>query len=204
MAFLLQQPRKKANCVCSTINSRVLLMFSLLCHGPLLIFTTPLPALSKNYELLVRLGSQPEHRIRSLLSTGAASDITISCIVFCCSFISFVARLVRILRKVCYFRTMAKLLNYYVLLYASFLHWLFYLFFFNIIFHADLWRLTSRLTAWEVAVSIANETGWRNIMNIMIAIYAFWLEVKPKFNINKSTFCHSSILNSVLNSKQTK
>ena len=51
MAFLLQEPRKKANCVCSTINSRVLLMFSLFCHGPLLIFTTPLPALSKNYEL---------------------------------------------------------------------------------------------------------------------------------------------------------
>ena len=51
MAFLHQEPRKKANCVCSTINSRVLLMFSLFCHGPLLIFTTPLPALSKNYEL---------------------------------------------------------------------------------------------------------------------------------------------------------
>ena len=51
MAFLLQEPRKKANCVCSTINSRELLMFSLFCHGPLLIFTTPLPALSKNYEL---------------------------------------------------------------------------------------------------------------------------------------------------------
>ena len=51
MAFLLQEPRKKANCVCSTINSRVLLMFSLFCHGPLLIFTTPLPALSKNYEI---------------------------------------------------------------------------------------------------------------------------------------------------------
>ena len=51
MAFLLQEPRKKANCVCSTINSRELLMFSLFCHGPFLIFTTPLPALSKNYEL---------------------------------------------------------------------------------------------------------------------------------------------------------
>ena len=73
--------------------------------------------------------------------------------------------------------------------------WLFYLFFYCKIFHADLWRLTSHLTAWEVAVSIASEIGWRNIMNIMIAIYAFWLEVKPKFNINKSTFCHSSILN---------
>ena len=96
------------------------------------------------------------------------------------------------------------LASFWALIIISLVHWLFYLFFFNIIFHADLWRLTSRLTAWEVAVSIANETGWRNIMNIMIAIYAFWLEVKPKFNINKSTFCHSSILNSVLNSKQTK
>ena len=96
------------------------------------------------------------------------------------------------------------LASFWALIIISLVHWLFYLFFYNIIFHADLWRLTSRLTAWEVAVSIANETGWRNIMNIMIAIYAFWLEVKPKFNINKSTFCHSSILNSVLNSKQTK
>ena len=96
------------------------------------------------------------------------------------------------------------LVSFGALIIISLVHWLFYLFFYNKIFHADLWRLTSRLTAWEVAVSIANETGWRNIMNIMIAIYAFWLEVKPKFNINKSTFCHSSILNRVLNSKQTK
>ena len=96
------------------------------------------------------------------------------------------------------------LVSFWDLIIISLVHWLFYLFFYNKIFHADLWRLTSHLTAWEVAVSIANETGWRNIMNIMIAIYAFWLEVKPKFNINKSTFCRSSILNSVLNSKQTK
>ena len=87
------------------------------------------------------------------------------------------------------------LASFWALIIISLVHWLFYLFFYNKIFHADLWRLTSHLTAWEVAVSIASEIGWRNIMNIMIAIYAFWLEVKPKFNINKSTFCHSSILN---------
>ena len=119
MAFLLQEPRKKANCVCSTINSRVLLMFSLFCFFCFDFYDSTAGIVQKIRTLLVRLGSQLEHRIRFLLSTGAASDIMISCIVFCCSFISFVARLVRILRKVCYFRTMAKLLNYYVLLYAT-------------------------------------------------------------------------------------
>ena len=96
------------------------------------------------------------------------------------------------------------LASFWALIIISLVHWLLYLFFYNKIFHADLWRLTSHLTAWEVAVSIANETGWRNIMNIMIDINAFWLEVKLKFNINKSTFCHSFILSRVLNSKQTK
>ena len=120
MAFLLQEPRKKANYVCSTINSRELsYVFFVLSRSSADFYDSTAGIVQKLRTLLVRLGSQPEHRIRSLLSTGAASDITISCIVFCCSFISFVARLVRILRKVCYFRTMAKLLNYYVLLYAT-------------------------------------------------------------------------------------
>ena len=96
MAFLLQEPRKKANCVCSTINSRVLLMFSLFCFFCFDFYDSTAGIVQKLRTLLVRLGSQLEHRIRFLLSTGAASDIMISCIVFCCSFISFVARLVRI------------------------------------------------------------------------------------------------------------
>ena len=120
MAFLLQEPRKKANCICSTINSGELVVFFVLSRSSADFYDQSTAGIvQKLRTLLVRLGSQPEHRIRFILSTGAASDIMISCIVFCSSFISFVARLVRILRKVCYFRTMAKFLNYYVLLYAT-------------------------------------------------------------------------------------
>ena len=95
MTFLLPEPRKKANCVCSTISPRQSFIFSLFWLPSVDFCDSTTGIVQKLLTLLLLLGSQFELRIPFILSTGTASDIMHD-FVFSCCFISFVKRSVRI------------------------------------------------------------------------------------------------------------
>ena len=64
MIFLLPEPRKKAKCVCSTINPRQSLMFSLFCLSSADFCDSTAGIVEKLLTLLVHSGSQSDLRIR--------------------------------------------------------------------------------------------------------------------------------------------
>ena len=64
MIFLLPEPRKKANCVCSTINPRQSFMFSLFCLSSADFCDSTAGIIEKLLTLLVHSGSQSDLRIR--------------------------------------------------------------------------------------------------------------------------------------------
>ena len=64
MIFLLPEPRKKAKCVCSTINPRQSFMFSLFCLSSADFCDSTTGIIEKLLTLLVHSGSQSDLRIR--------------------------------------------------------------------------------------------------------------------------------------------